>query len=62
MAYRIRFDKEKCLGCGACAAQCDNWGMKDGKAYPKKTMLKEKGCNKTAAEVCPVEAIDIIEE
>lgn len=62
MTCRIKFDKEGCIGCGACAAQCDNWIMKNRKAYPRKTELKEKGCNEIAEEVCPVNAIKIIEE
>ena len=60
MAYKIEFDKEKCIGCGACT-QCDNWEIGDDrKAYPIKTELKEIGCNQDAADMCPVEAIKII--
>jgi len=61
MTYKIEFDKEKCLGCGACT-QCDNWELKDGKASPKKTELGDIGCNKEAEEICPVKAIKIIEK
>ena len=63
---KIIFHKDKCIGCGACAATCpDNWEVKeqDGefKAKPKKTELEEVGCNKEAAEGCPVQAIEIKE-
>ena len=61
MPYKIEFNKDKCLGCGACA-QCDNWEVgKDGKAHPKKTDLEDIGCNKEAEEICPVNAIKVIE-
>jgi len=60
MVYKIRVDKEKCIGCGACASQCDNFEIgDDGKAYAKKSEVKELGCNKEAADICPVEAIKI---
>lgn len=63
---------EECIGCGTCVALCPKfWEMgDDGKAYPKggKKNLKtgdwelevEKvGCNKDAAEACPVNVISI---
>ena len=59
MAYKITVDKEKCLGCGACVAQCDNFEMKEDKAVAKKSEVEEIGCNQEAADVCPVEAIII---
>ncbi|MFH1505369.1 MAG: ferredoxin [archaeon] len=64
MTVKIKYDKEKCTGCGSCAAVCeDNWEMgDDGKANPKKTTLKEAGCNQDAAEVCPVQCIKVVEE
>ena len=61
MKYKIEFDKEQCLGCGACT-MCDNWKTSDdGKVEPIKTELNEIGCNKNAAEICPIEIIKIIE-
>jgi ferredoxin len=60
MPYKVGFDEEKCLGCGACT-QCNNWELKNGKAHPKKTKLDNVGCNKEAEDVCPVNAIRIIE-
>jgi ferredoxin len=64
MAIKIKFNKDDCTGCGSCAAVCDaNWEMgDDGKAKPKKTNLKEVGCNKEAADVCPVQCITVVEE
>ncbi len=60
MLYIIKIDKEKCIGCGACAAQCDNFKVKDdGKAYAKKPEVKDIGCNQEAADACPVNAISI---
>lgn len=51
---------EECIGCGACVAVCDNWEMgSDGKAQAKKTDVDEIGCNKEAADVCPVGCIKI---
>jgi ferredoxin len=58
MPYTIRFEKEKCIGCGACT-QCNNWVLRDGKAHPKKTRLDTIGCNKDAENICPVNAIHI---
>lgn len=65
MAYRIELNEEECIGCGACEAQCpDNWEMdtEKMKAKPKKRVVKEIGCNKDAAEVCPVDVIKIIKK
>ena len=60
--FKIAFDKEKCLGCGACASICGgNWELAGGKAKPKKTELDAIGCNKEAEDVCPVHAIKIVE-
>ena len=60
---KISMDREKCIGCGSCAAVCpDNWELADdGKAKPKKTELEEVGCNEKAAQVCPVQCIKVEE-
>ena len=50
---------EECIGCGACTAACDNFEMKEGKAHPKQAEVEEVGCNKEAADICPVDAIKI---
>ncbi|KKU11120.1 MAG: Ferredoxin [Parcubacteria group bacterium GW2011_GWA1_45_7] len=61
---KIIQDRKKCIGCGVCAAVCpENWELKkDGKASPKKTQLDKIGCNKKAADACPVHIIKIIEK
>lgn len=60
--FKIQQDREKCTGCGNCAAVCpSNWKMtKDGKASPIKTELNEVGCNQEAVNGCPVGIIKII--
>ncbi|MBT3985732.1 ferredoxin [archaeon] len=61
--YKVKQDREKCIGCGGCVAVCgENWEMgSDNKSKPKKTDLEEIGCNQKAADACPV-GIIIIEE
>jgi len=60
--FKIIHNREKCAGCGACVSVCDNWEIgEDGKAKPKKTEVEEVGCNKEAADVCPVQCIKIEE-
>lgn len=56
---KIKVDKEKCIGCGVCAASCGNFEMKDGKARPKKSEVDKITCEKEAAIACPVSAISI---
>ncbi len=66
----IKYDKEACIGCGACNAECpENWEMDDSgdafKAVPKKLELEteeEIKKNKAAAEICPVQVIKIEEK
>jgi ferredoxin len=52
----VSVDKDKCIGCGACAATCPEvFELKDGKAH-----VKGKGdCAKAAAAGCPVGAISL---
>ena len=59
MPYKITVDKEKCIGCGSCAANCDNFEVKEGKAHVKKAEVEDLGCNQEAADVCPVDAIKV---
>ena len=59
---KVKQNQAECIGCGACVAACpENWEMKGDKARPKKTEVKEVGCNKEAADACPVECITIIQ-
>jgi len=67
---KIIHEKDKCIGCGSCAMVCSKyWKMDEhGKAHlidsklNKKTQIetleiKKLGCNKEAADVCPVQCI-----
>lgn len=63
MAWTIKHDVDACIGCGACAAICpDNWEMEGGKSKAHKTELNDIGCNKDAADACPVQCIHIEEK
>ena len=63
MAFKIEVDNDKCIGCGACEAQCPvNFEVKEGKAVVKEAKVEELGCNKDAQEACPVDAIIVTEE
>ena len=60
MKYKIKFDKSACIGCGACTS-CDNWKFDDnGKVFPIETEFDEIGCNQDAADICPIDLIEII--
>ena len=60
MTHKIKVDKEKCIGCGACVAACpDSFEMKDGKAVVKKSVVEKLSCEKDAAAGCPVDAISV---
>ena len=65
---KVIHERDKCIGCGACAAVCpDFWEMADdGKSKLKggkkagsnfELTVKEAGCNKDAANTCPVQCI-----
>ena len=63
MAFKISINKEDCIGCGACVAVCpENWEINDGKASPKNESVEEVGCNKDAADSCPMNCISVKEE
>jgi len=57
--FKIEINKETCIGCGACTAQCDNFEMDGDKAKAKKAVVDSIGCNQEAADICPVTAIKI---
>lgn len=64
-------EREKCIGCGSCAALCPKyWEMaEDGKSRLLNSIQKGEGnfelevvdieCNKEAADSCPVQIIHI---
>jgi ferredoxin len=67
---KVVHKKDDCIGCGACAAICpDFWEMSDdGKSKLKNAKkeedkeileVEEVGCNKEAADSCPVPCIFI---
>ncbi|MFH0869105.1 MAG: ferredoxin [archaeon] len=75
MAIKIVQEREKCIGCGACAAVCSKfWSLaSDGKAEPKgakaagsnrELAIKDAdlACNKSAAETCPINIIHIFDK
>lgn len=55
----VKVDKNKCIGCGACAATCPQvFEMgDDGKAQVKSDAKKDAKCTKEAIKNCPVSAI-----
>lgn len=59
--HKITIDAGKCIGCGACAANCDNFEIVDGKSKVKKSQIDDKNLkpHQEAANVCPVFAIKI---
>ena len=68
---KIIHEREKCIGCGSCAAICPKyWEMADdGKAKPVGGKTDDVGnylleiekadCNQNAADACPVQCIKI---
>ena len=57
----VSIDKKKCIGCGTCAAICEEvFEIKDdGKAHLKKGYNKKTPCIKEAIEACPEDAISL---
>lgn len=67
---KIILDREKCIGCGSCAALCPKYFemTEDGKSSLKKGKKKKNleelevekaGCAQETTESCPVQAIEI---
>lgn len=57
---KISIDREKCIGCGACAALCPkSFRMKENKAVAIKAEIAKISCEKEAADSCPVQVISI---
>jgi len=57
---KIKVNKEKCIGCGACVSVCPKaFKMEDAKAVPIKADVKEITCEKEAESMCPVQAISV---
>jgi len=57
---KITVDKDACIGCGACTAQCpEMFKMVDDKAVPIKSEVEDAGCAKEGVDICPVDAIKV---
>jgi len=59
MAYRV--NKEKCLGCGVCLANCPE-GMELGEDGKAKIINQEKLEKCGGKDICPYEAIEEVKE
>jgi ferredoxin len=69
---KIIHEREKCIGCGACASICPKfWSLsEDGKATLKDSVSDQEGnyeielenleCNQDAADTCPVQCIMVV--
>jgi len=70
---KVILEREKCIGCGSCAALCPKYFeiVNDGKSSIKKAKRDSKTgndeleinkteCTQEAADSCPVQAIHII--
>ena len=70
---KIVHEREKCIGCGSCAALCPKyWEMaEDGKAKLLGSKVNQKtgneeldinkiDCAQEAADICPVQIIHVI--
>jgi ferredoxin len=63
MEYKIKIDKEKCIGCGACQAVCPDVFQLDDDGKAKSLFgSTDIECVKEAADSCPVQAIILEEE
>jgi len=63
MAYKIKVDPEKCIGCDLCCSiSPKSFEMQGDKAVPKREIIDELNNNeKESEESCPTQAI-LIEE
>jgi len=66
---KIKLEREKCIGCGSCAAVCSKYFelIDDGKSHIKDAVKQEMEelevvkleCAESAAEACPAQCIHI---
>ncbi len=64
MAKNVRIDDNLCVGCGLCSAVCEDVFRSDpsGRAVVVPGSDAGLSCVKEAADGCPVEAIEIVDE
>ena len=55
----ISVNKELCIGCGACAALCQNVFELNAEGKSEVKSQDDAACAKNAAESCPVQAITV---
>jgi len=72
---KIIFNREECIGCGSCGALCPAFwemandgktdlkgGIKNGEEkYELEISEENKECNKEAADICPLQLMEIKE-
>ena len=66
---KIKLEREKCIGCGSCAALCLKYFeiAEDGKSHiqgankqeVEELEVEKIECAESAAEACPVQCINI---
>jgi len=66
---KIKLEREKCIGCGSCAALCSKYFemAEDGKSHIKDAAKQEVEelevekieCAESASEACPAQCIHI---
>ena len=66
---KIKLEREKCIGCGSCAALCPKYFemQEDGKSHIKGSNLQNMEelevvkieCAESASEACPAQCIHI---
>lgn len=58
--YRVQLDRGKCIGCLACT-RCEDFTCgRDFKAVAFQAKVNDIGCNRKAADLCPVGAILVL--
>jgi len=66
---KIKLEREKCIGCGSCAALCPKYFelQEDGKSHingatkqdVEELEVEKVECAQAAAEACPVQIIHV---
>jgi ferredoxin len=61
MAFKIKVDGEKCIGCGSCTIECPNFfKLEDGVSVPILNEVEELAdCLMDVEGICPAAAIEI---